>query len=94
MAQLGHVTAGDQPVDLTIGLADGCYVAQSTVGFDGVGLLYASAESAPADDADYFQTRGVGFFVFTVGDDAPPTWVKSPVAGSTQTVSLALVPDP
>ena len=92
MAQVAHVDVGDTPVDLTDGLAAGCYVAQVGAALAVIGdaaLLYATAETAPSDDDDYYRAGFREFFSFTVADDVPPTWAKAPAA---MAVALALVP--
>ena len=95
MPQLAHVDVGDTPVDLTDGLAAGCYIGQvasrSAVMGDEA-LLYATAETAPADSADWFRASVREFFMFTVGDDTPTTWAKSSAAGLVVPVALALIP--
>ena len=92
MAQLSHVTVGDTPLDITAGLAAGCYVAQSRGQTDAVGVLYATAATPPVADNDYFRARGDTFFTFTVGPDDPPTWCKTSVTGAEMVVALASVP--
>ena len=90
MAQIAHVDVGATPVDLTAGLAAGCYVGQ--VGGDppGRGLLFATAAAAPSDDSDYFAARAGAYFTFASGGTA--TWAKSDIVGVTVTVALARVP--
>ena len=72
------------PVELTAGLAGGCYVAQPAGA-----VLYATAVAAPTDDIDYFEAAGREFFSFTVGGANPPTWCKAARPGLTVTVALA-----
>lgn len=94
MAQVPHIEAGDTPTDISAGVADGCYVAQVAAGLAEIGdqaVLYATAETAPTDDADYFRAGYGEFFTFTVGDDQPATWVKTSMPGLTVPVALARV---
>ena len=88
MAQLAHIEVGDTPVDLTTGLAAGCYVAQARDFGDTV-LLYATATTAPTDPGDYFLAEGRSYFTFTVSDAVAPTWAKAAVDGQMVTVALA-----
>ena len=88
MAQLAHISVGDTPVDLTGGLAAGCYVAQVRDFGDTV-LLYATVDTPPADDADYFLAAGRSYFTFTASDGVAPTWAKAAVDGHVATVALA-----
>ena len=88
MAQLAHISVGDTPVDLTDGLAAGCYVAQARDFGDTV-LLYATATAAPTDDDDYFLAAGLGYFTFNVAAGEEPTWARAAVAGQMVTVALA-----
>ena len=88
MAQAAHIEVGETPVDLTAGLTAGCYVAQVRDFGDTV-LLYATAETAPADDADYFLAAGRSYFTFVAGLDVAPTWARSAVSGQVATVALA-----
>ena len=90
MAQIAHVEVGDTPVDLSDGLAAGCYVGQARGAIDSLAVLYATAAAAPANDDDWFRARGDTFFTFTVGSGVGPTWCKVAVAGDTGSVSLAL----
>ena len=92
--QVPHVEVTDTATDITAGLADGCYVGQIAATLADIGdqaVLYASAETAPADDADFFRAGFGGFFSFTVGDDQPATWVKTSMAGLTVPVALAVL---
>ena len=73
MGQQPHIEAGDSPADIGAGLAAGCYVAQPSGPFGGLGVRYATAETAPSNDADFFHCRAGEFFSFTVGDDQPAT---------------------
>ena len=88
MAQETHIEVGDTPVDLTVGLDAGCYLAQVRSVGD-VGVLYATVPMAPADDDDYFLAPGSTFFTFTVGIDVAPTWAKRSVAGVPMVVAVA-----
>ena len=95
MPQLAHVDVGDTPVDLTDGLADGCYIAQVASRLAVMGdeaLLYATAEAAPTDVDDWFRAGYRAFFTFNVGDDTPPTWARTSAAGLVVPVALALIP--
>ena len=89
--QLAAVTIGAAPVDLTAGLDPGCYLAQVRDQPDAVGVLYASSETPPDNDGDYFSARAETFFTFVAGDDKPPVWVKSALAGQSFVLALALV---
>ena len=91
MPQLAHVDVGDTPVDLTDGLAAGCYLAQARGGWGALALLYATAAQPPADDDDWFRARGDTFFAFSVSTASGlPTWAKNAVAGTAPTaVALA-----
>ena len=90
MAQVAHVDVGATPVDLTSGLAAGCYVAQAGGDTPGAGVLYATATAAPTDSADYFNARAGDYFTFTSG--GTPTWAVSDIPGVAVVVALALVP--
>ena len=90
MAQIAHVEIGDQPVDLADGLDPGCYIAQAADYGETV-ALYGSGATAP-DAADMFVLGGREFFTFTAGGDAPPTWCRSAIAGTTVRLALALIP--
>ena len=79
MALIPHFEATPIPADISAGLEAGKYLAQARGPHDGVGVLYASAVSAPSDDSDYFQCWAGAAFVFFVGGTAHPTWVKSAV---------------
>ena len=95
MAQLAHIEVGSTPVDLTSGLADGCYLAQIAEGLADLGdqpVLYATAETAPTDIDDYFRAGRSDFFTFNVAADLPATWARTPFAGLTASVALARVP--
>ncbi len=81
MAQQGHITVREVPIDLTANLVDGSYIAQliapywqGGVGFDRA-VLYATADVAPTDSDDWFHVGGSKFFTFSKGEDVPPTWV-------------------
>ena len=80
MSQSPHFTtpADGSAADISAGLAPGCYVAQ-VGGFgtnDFVAVLYATAISAPADEADWFQAVQGAAFWFTAGGGIAATWVK------------------
>ena len=90
MAQLAHVDVGATPVDLTDGLAAGCYVAQAGGDPPAAGVLYATASSAPSDTEDFFAARAGEYFTFTVG--GTPTWAVSDTPGLVVALALALVP--
>ena len=87
MVQLPHLEVGDTPTDITDGLEPGCYVAQVPGSPAELGVLYATRQTPPDADADYFHCRGNGFFAFTAG--VLPTWVKSSIAGRARRVALA-----
>ena len=92
MAQETHIEVGDTPVDLTVGLDAGCYLAQVRSVGD-VGVLYATVPMAPAADADYFLAPGSTFFTFTAGGGVAPTWAKSSLAGYAMAVAVARTGD-
>ena len=87
MAQVAHVDVGTTPVNLTTGLAAGCYLAQPRDQLEEVGVLYATGATAPSDLDDWFSARAGEFFTFTVtATDPVPTWCRA-VLGS---VAVAL----
>ena len=88
MAQEAHIEVGDTPVDLTVGLDTGCYLAQVRV-FGDVGVLYATVPMAPDDDDDFFLAPGGTFFTFTAGLGVASTWAKSSLAGYVMAVAVA-----
>ncbi len=89
MAQLDPITVGDVPVDLTAGLAPGCFIGQARSPGD-VGILVATSLTAPTDDSFYFNIRGKRFFRFDVlAEGHVPTWAKSPVVGLPNAVAIA-----
>lgn len=93
MAQVPHVDVGGTPVDLTDGLDPGCYIAQPRRFPSEVGVEYATAETAPAEDDDWFYCHGGQAFTFTVAESLPPTWARAlwPSAGD---VAIAMARDP
>ena len=93
MAQLPHVEATDTATDITVGLPDGCYVAQvAAAGGNGVlAVLYATAATAPTDDNDFFRAGPREFFTFTVGAGQDPTWCKTGLAGLPIPLALAVL---
>ena len=88
--QAASVTVGTTPVSLTAGLEPGCYLAQPRAVPGMAAILYATADAAPTDDADYFTAPGGSFFTFTAGSGTP-TWAKS-AAGVAVVVALARQP--
>lgn len=90
MPQIAHVDVGATPVELTAGLAAGCYVAQAGGDPPGRGVLFATAANVPSDTEDFFAARAGEYFTFAAG--GTPTWAKSDVPGLTVTVALARVP--
>ncbi len=76
MSQLAHIEATETPVDITDGLGDGRYIAMVTSKMQGRGVLYATAATAPTDLDDWFSAERGDSFVFCVGDDIDPTWVR------------------
>ena len=90
MAQLPHLQVGDVPIDITAGLTDGCYVAQPRGDLGALGVLYATALSAPADLDDWFSARAGSYFSFQVADGGTPTWVVTATPG-TVVVAVASV---
>ncbi len=80
MSQLPHFTtpADGSAADIAAGLAPGCYVAQvrGLGDLHFVAVLYATAISPPADDADWFQAVQGAAFRFNAGSGLAPTWVK------------------
>lgn len=90
MVQFPSLAIGDTPVDLTDGLNDGYYRAQVDPLAEDEGVLWATAASAPADDADYFQASGGEYFTFEVlGSATVPTWAKTSLPGRTFALKLA-----
>ena len=89
MAQQAHVEVGDSPINLVSNLPAGCYLAQvvEPLSPSAVGVLYATADVAPTDEADWFVAVGGSFFTFTVG--SPPTWARNVVAGTMATLAIA-----
>ena len=87
MAQIPHLSVGDTPTDITDGLEPGCYVAQVCGSPDSLGVLYATRQTPPDAEADYFHCRGNGYFTFIAG--VLPTWAKSSIPGIALTVALA-----
>ena len=88
MPQLDHLTIGDAPVNIAANLAAGRYIAQVRGGvLDSVGVLYATAASAPDDAGDYFHCLQGRYFTFVAG--GAPTWVQSAYAGVEMTVAVA-----
>ena len=77
MGVIPHFIAGADPADISAGLEAGEYMAQPSGPFSGVGVLYATAAAAPAEDQDYFRCRSGDVFLFYVGAAAGPTWCKS-----------------
>ena len=84
MAVIPHFVAGGDPADIAQGLSPGKYLAQARGPFSGVGVLYATAAAAPAEDQDYFQCRSGDVFLFYVGAAAGPTWCKSAADDATR----------
>lgn len=79
MSQQPHFVATARPRDISQGLPAGKYIAQARVAALGNGLahvIYATAEAAPANEADFFQLVPGRFFVFEAGDECDPTWVR------------------
>lgn len=94
MAQRAHIDIGGDAVELTAGLDTGCYIAQVRATAETVDvprLLYATAETAPADDGDWFEASLGQFFRFTKSAALPATWAKS---GAPSPCSVALARDP
>ena len=96
MAQVPHFPVTDTPSDITAGaaaLVAGCYVAQVVASLAEIGdqsVLYATATSAPADDADYFRAGLGKFFTFEVDPTTPlPTWCKTSLPGLQIPIALA-----
>ena len=56
--QAEPVVVGTTPVSLTANLEPGCYLAQPHAVPGMAAILYATADAAPADDADYFTAVG------------------------------------
>ena len=89
VAQLAHVDVGDTPVDLTLNLEPGCYLAQVR-SYGDLGVLYATVPMAPADESDYFAAPGGTFFTFTAGLGVAATWAKTAAPGVVIVVAVAL----
>ena len=77
MAVIPHFVAGGDPADIAQGLEPGKYMAQPSGSLGAVGVRYATAAAAPAEDHDYFQCRSGDVFLFYSGAAAGPTWCKS-----------------
>ena len=89
MAQLDPITVGDVPVDLTAGLAPGCFIGQAKM-FGDVGILVATSPTAPTSDESWFNIRGNRFFRFEVlAENHVPTWAKTKVPGVQISVPIA-----
>lgn len=81
MSQQPHFVATAQAQDISAGREAGCFLAQYALGgnlSESGPLMYATAETAPADDLDYFEAELGETFQFWTGDDVLPTWVKRP----------------
>ena len=91
MALIPHFEATPIPADISAGLDEGKYLAQVRGPHDGVGVLYASAVSAPSHDADYFQCWPSAAFVFFVRSTSHPVWVKSAVGSLDPDSNLVVV---
>lgn len=92
MPQVAHVDVGSTPVDLSDGLTAGLYVAQPAASYAEIGdqsVLYATAEEAPSDDADYFRAGHRDFFTLRAGAGCLPTWAKTSMDDLTVPVALA-----
>lgn len=83
MAQLAHVDITETPVDLSDGLKAGCYIAQVRRQANSIGVLYATAETAPASTDDYFVASGEAWFRFTAGRSLLPVWCRTVRDGDT-----------
>ena len=79
----------DTPQDLATAYGPGRYIAQVQGLAEEAGVLYASAVTAPVDDAAYFHAPSQTFFTFCV-DGETHTWVKVFVAGTERTLAVAL----
>ena len=84
-----HFDATDTPQDISSTYVSGEYLAQMQTVADGsAGVLYATATTPPADDADYFVANSINpLFQFSVS--GTPTWVKTSHAGVTITLAVA-----
>ena len=88
MAQEQSTTLTDTPVDLSVVYTEpGRYLAQVRLGVFESGVLYATAETAPADYGAYFVARGQTYFTFCV-DGVTHTWALSSVAGAPVTIAV------
>ena len=84
MALISHFEATPVPADIAQGLSPGKYMAQPSGSLGAVGVRYATAAAAPAEDHDYFQCRSGDVFLFYVGAAAGPTWCKSAADDATR----------
>ena len=80
MTQQPGITATAVPMDITDGLAAGCFLAQvhgDRVDGTLVAVLYATRETAPdvSDPKAWFRAAAGESFMFRVGDGILPTWV-------------------
>ena len=92
--QQPHFTSTDQPQNIAAGRSPGRYVAQVRA-LDGslsgdIGVIYASAPTAPSDPLDYFACAAGHEFVFRVFPGSDPVWVRSQFDGLHFVVALAL----
>ena len=88
--QAESVVVGTTPINLTVNLEPGGYLAQPHAVSGMEAVLYATVVDAPTDDVDYFTAAGGEFFTFTAGTGTP-TWAKSAV-GVAVVVALARQP--
>ena len=80
MAQEDAFEVTQIATDISAGRDEGCYVATISIDTNAEAppLLYATAETAPASDRDYFLLDLDQYFSFRSGPGILPTWVKQP----------------
>ena len=90
--QQAHFAVHDQPADIAAVYPAGTYLAQLAAYVETPhGVLYATATTPPADDADYYRANLSGpLFTFHAGSGVP-TWVKTSLTGLTFTLAVARV---
>ena len=88
--QQPHFDVTDAPQDLSAFYPAGQYLAQlATIADGSAGVLYGTATTPPADDADFFVCNSVSpLFIFHSGTGTP-TWCKTSAPGLTLTLAVA-----
>lgn len=92
MAQQTPYTVTDVATDIAAAYGPGRYLAQlPDFAETPHGVLYATAMTAPADDAAYFRCNlSAPLFEFSTVSGLP-TWCKTSAAGLTLTVAVAQI---